>query len=482
MTHGASSVIAGVICVVTILLIILFALQMNSGSKTWWVLILPVIYGVLAMIRMAFVEIFAGSHFWLLYDPVDFINGLTYLCGGNLILIFLALKMTHRVKLILIAASALHMSITIGYLVYYYITYGYAYFGYEYLHDIPWVALFGSVCIAFAFVLMIRESKENRYFKRCIWTTVAFVTGYALTILISYFANHGLFTKIIEPFNAIGDLDLYPLNSVLYLLILLLIAVMSMDECITEMAKRRLNISATELTSNMKTEFLGNMSHELKTPLTSVSVLGKQSYSIMDKDRKPDNADLDEIRDNLRIIVADSDRMKRIIDGLLNVAAIEQKEFTLQKEYFILPDLVREIGGMQFKSINTNENILKFNFATDLPSIYADRERIRDVLFNLISNAARHTKNGTIVVAAKQDRKSFYISVSDNGEGIPEEIQKNLFRRFLEADTGRAYGTGLGLYICKQVVDLHGGNIKIESKPGAGTTVNIELPVKGPKL
>jgi len=264
-----------------------------------------------------------------------------------------------------------------------------------------------------------------------------------------------------------------------------------MDECITDMAKRRLSISALELTNHMKTEFLGNMSHELKTPLTSVSVLSKHSYSIMTEDWKKDSDDtnearnnlqyIDEIRDNLRIIAVDSDRMKRIIDGLLNVAAIEQKEFTLKKEYFSIPDLVREIGGIQFKTINTNENVLKFNFASDLPQIYADRERICDVLFNLLSNAARHTKNGTIVVAARQDRKGFYISISDNGEGIPEDMQKDLFRRFSGADTGRAHNTGLGLYVCKQIVDLHDGNIRIESKPGAGTTVSIDLPVKGAK-
>jgi len=334
---------------------------------------------------------------------------------------------------------------------------------------------------------MFLEKKENRYFKHCLWTIFAFVTGYILLMLISYFTDHPMFYELIEPFNALERFILFPLNNAIFILILLLVIVLSIDEYIMEVSQLRSFTRALELTGKMKTEFLGNMSNELKNPLTSVSVLGKHSYSVMAEDLKRGGDDpdemavnkhmLDEVQDNLRIIVVESDRMKRVVDGLLDVAAIEQNEIELHKKYFSMPDLVQEIGKERFKTLNKNENTLKLSFAPDLPQVYADRDRIQEVLLNLLSNASRHTKNGTIVVAAKQDKKKLLMTVSDNGEGIPEDLQKSLFNRFLGADTGRAHGTGLGLYICKQIIELHGGIIRLESKPGKGTTVSIELPL-----
>jgi len=227
----------------------------------------------------------------------------------------------------------------------------------------------------------------------------------------------------------------------------------------------------------MKTEFLGNMSHELKTPLTCVSVLGKHSYGVMTEDWPLDDSGLDEMRDNLRIIVVESDRMKRIVDELLNVAVIEQGKFILSKEDFPLPELAEELHGVHFKAINTNGNTLEFDFAPDLPHVFADRSRLREVLINLLSNAARHTKGGAIRIIARPEGGHIALSVADNGEGIPEELRESLFTKFLGAETGRAHGTGLGLYICKQIVKAHGGEIRIESEPGAGTAVHFTLPL-----
>ena len=481
LTYGQDGVLAGGIGIIVILLTLLLAFQLQSGNKTGWLLILPVIYGILLMVRTAFVEVFAGLQFWPLYEPVDFLNGLTYFCGGNLLLIFLALRLNHRIKYILLAASALHLTIAAWQLIYYYVTYGHTYIGYEYVYNMTWLTISGSACILFAFTLMVRERKENRYFKQCIWIAVAFLTGFSLIILLSFFTNPGLFSILIEPVNAIGYLELYPLNNILYLLILLMVTTFSADECITKIAELRFNMDAMERTNQMKAEFLGNISHELKTPLTSVSVLSKHSYSTMAEDWKQNDETMDEIRDNLRIISVESDRIKRVVDGLLNVAVIEQNELELQKEYFSVPDLVQEIGAVQFKAINTTGNTLKTSFAPDLQRINADRERFKEVLLNLLNNAVRHTKDGTIIVAVKQNKKRILLSVSDNGEGIPTELQGNLFKRFLNADIGRAHGTGLGLYFCKQIIELHGGSISLESKPGTGTTVYIDIPADGAK-
>ena len=482
MRYGPNSVIAGSIGASIILLTILLSLQILYGIKSWGLLILPIIYGLLLMLRIAFVEIFSGAQFWVLYEPVEIITRLTYLCGGDLLLIFLALKMKNRLRYILFTAAILHLSITIGYYMYNYIT-----FGYTDIFSIPWLGIFGFFCIVFAFSLMILERKENRCFKQCIWITLAFMTGYIFILLISHFTNHKMFFELIEPVYALNYLLLFPLNNILFFLILLLVIVFSLDEYVMETAKRRSHLSALELMGQLKTVFLENMSHELKTPLTSVSALSKHSYSMLTEDFTRDGDDpdnqtddlhmIDEIQDNLRIIVVESDRMKRVVDGLLNVTAIEQNEFELHKTYFSIPDLVQEIGGVQFNILNTNENTLKLSFSPDMPQIYADRDRLQDVLLNLLSNASRHTKNGTIVVAVKKEQKKLLLMVSDNGEGIPEDLQKSLFSRFLGADTGRAHGTGLGLYISKQIIELHGGSIRVESKPGKGTIVAMELPL-----
>jgi signal transduction histidine kinase len=484
MEYGPDSVIAGSIGAGVVLLTVLLTLQMLSGKKTWGLLILPIIYGLLSMLGFAFVGSYSGELFWVLYEPIDVIVQLTFLCGGNLLLIFLSLKMKNRSRYILLAAAILHMLTSIGYFVYNHIT-----FGYMDILTMPLLGIFGFFCIVLAFVLMLLERKENRYFKKCIWITLAFVTGYILLLLVTHFTGHRMFHGLILPVYAIEHSVLLYLNIALFLLVLLLVIVFSIEEYSMETAKQRSYLSALELMSHMKTGFLENVSYELKTPLTSVSALSKHSYSVLVEDSKRDGGDpdenldnqhvIDEIQENLRVIIVESDRMKRVIDGLLDVAAIEQDEFELHREYFSLPDLVQEIGGVQFKTLNTNENTLKLSFAPDLPKIYADRDRLQDVLLNLLTNASRHTKNGTIVVAAKREQKKLLLAVSDNGEGIPEDLQKSLFSRFLGADTGRAHGIGMGLYICKQIIELHGGSIYIESKPGKGTAILMELPIDG---
>jgi len=482
--YGPLGVLSGSIGAVVILITVLLALQMFGGKKTWWLLLLPIIYGILAMVRMALIPFYSGWQHGLFQNMIDYINTFAVFCGGNLLLIFLAFRMSTRLRFILIAITAVHFMVTAYFIIYRYVSYEYAF-----LYDMPWLSVIGFVCIVFAFVLMILERKENRYFKQCLSVTLVFVIGYALITIITRFTNYSMYLELVAPIAVVGVLSFFNLNDVLYLLILLLAIVFSIDEYISEMAERRSRLSALELTNQMKTEFLGNMSHELKTPLTSVSVLGKHSFSVMTEDWQQGDAGsdemrdnvqiIDELRDNLRIIVVESDRMRRIVDDLLNVAAIEQGDFTLRKEYFSFPDLMQEIGETQFKALNVNKNELKFSFAPDLPMIYADRDRIREVLLNLISNATRHTNDGSITITAKQVHKRIMISVSDTGEGIPEELQKSLFRRFLGADIGRAHGTGLGLYICKQIIEVHGGNIRLESKQGSGTTVYIELPLEG---
>lgn len=239
------------------------------------------------------------------------------------------------------------------------------------------------------------------------------------------------------------------------------------------------NQQKLEELNRLKIEFLGNMSHELKTPLTSVYGFAKHSYGVMADDWPIDAKGLDEMRDNLRLIILESERMKRIVDELLDIATVEQGGFILKKELVSIGGLAREISGIQFRVINTNENRIELDLSPDLPGIYADPDRLRQVLLNLIANASRHTINGVIVIAASVSAGNVKLSVTDNGEGIPNDLQGSIFERYLGAEAGRAHGTGLGLYICKLIVEAHGGKIFIESEPGAGTTAWFTLPLEG---
>jgi signal transduction histidine kinase len=139
-------------------------------------------------------------------------------------------------------------------------------------------------------------------------------------------------------------------------------------------------------------------------------------------------------------------------------------------------ELTEEIAGLHFNSLNKNGNRLEIDMPYNLPVIEADHDRLLQVLLNLLSNASRHTKDGVIRISARAENNYITLSVSDTGEGIPEEMRGRLFERYLGVDIGRAHGTGLGLYICRQIAEAHGGTIWIESKTGEGTAVYFTLP------
>jgi len=232
-----------------------------------------------------------------------------------------------------------------------------------------------------------------------------------------------------------------------------------------------------EKADQLKTEFLGNMSHELKTPLTSVLGFAKLTFEMLEEESELSEDDLKEMTDNLRLIIVESERMKRIVEQLLDIATIEQGKFSLSCRLFDVGEMAKEIGATSFKTMDINENSLIFDMPPSLPKVFADADRIRQVFLNLLANASRHTKEGLIRLSAHVEGKMMVISVADTGEGIDKELQKSLFMRYLGAQVGRAAGTGLGLYNCKAIVEAHGGSIWLDSEPGIGTTVNFSLPL-----
>ena len=222
----------------------------------------------------------------------------------------------------------------------------------------------------------------------------------------------------------------------------------------------------------LRAEFLGMVSHELRTPLTSVK---GSVATLLDPAAALNPA---EMRQFLRIIDTQADRMRSLISDLLDVARIETGALSVSPEPADVAVLVNDARS-SFVSTG-GKHALEIDLEPDLPWVMADRPRMAQVLGNLIANAARHSPGNSLIrVSAVRDRYHVAVSVSDRGRGIPAENLPNLFRKFarLEADD-QGGDTGLGLAICRGIVEAHGGRIWAESDgAGLGARFTFTIPV-----
>jgi signal transduction histidine kinase len=237
----------------------------------------------------------------------------------------------------------------------------------------------------------------------------------------------------------------------------------------------RLEAQARELerTNEAKSQFLSTVSHELRTPLTSIvaftDLLARdREQSLNEKQRRH----LDIVRRNARQLGA-------LINDLLDISRIESGKLRVVKAQFDLTELVRHVVD----SLAPVMASMGQRLIMDLPGelrITGDRDRILQVVSNLISNASKYSPNGsTVALVAYADGEYVALAVRDQGVGISRADQSNLFTPFFRADnsTTRAVGgTGLGLAIAKRLVELHGGDISVVSEPGKGSTFTVRLP------
>ena len=234
------------------------------------------------------------------------------------------------------------------------------------------------------------------------------------------------------------------------------------------------NITEIVKLENMRRDFVANVSHELKTPLTSIN--GFVETLIM-------NEDLQVSKRNrfLAIIQKESDRLKRLIEDILLLSSIENKN-DLVKESISLYDVFKEVYDM-INYIASSKNIdLSYEFEDDKVVVQAYGDYMKQLLLNLIDNAIKYTPNGGKVIV-KQFTKdnNIIIEVIDNGMGIPKEDQSKIFQRFYRVDKARSRsvgGTGLGLAITKHIVNSLNGSISVESEFGEGSKFIVKLPKK----
>lgn len=218
-------------------------------------------------------------------------------------------------------------------------------------------------------------------------------------------------------------------------------------------------------------EVLGVVAHDLRNPLNVIT-----TASSMLLDRVPDTR----TRRALERIVRAAQRAEHLIDDLLDVSAIGSGHFSVEKRPFDpAATVLAAIESQQGLAANSSV-ILASDLAPGLPTLQADGERVLEVLENLVGNAIKFTPaGGAIVIGARQQAGELLVWVKDTGCGIPFDQQSQLFDRFWQASKGDRRGAGLGLTICRAIVDAHGGRIWVESQPGAGTTVFFTLPTLG---
>ena len=223
---------------------------------------------------------------------------------------------------------------------------------------------------------------------------------------------------------------------------------------------------------NMRKEFVANVSHELKTPITTI-----KSYTETLIDNGIDN----EIGKRfLNVIDNECDRMARLVKDLLQLSNLDYKKVAWKREEVSIEELLKSILLKLEFSFKEKEQQMLLHIEEGLPDIVIDKDGIEQVILNIISNAIKYTDNeGIIEITLGNIDDCLNISVKDNGIGIPAEDQKRIFERFYRVEKGRSRelgGTGLGLSIAKQIIEAHNGEISIESSFGEGTNVNIKLP------
>ena len=221
-------------------------------------------------------------------------------------------------------------------------------------------------------------------------------------------------------------------------------------------------------------EFVSNVSHELKTPMTSIKVLAESLLCMPD-------ADAELYREFMEDIVAEIDRENIIITDLLNLVKMDKKVAKLNIEKININELVDSIVK-RLNPIAANRDI-EIGFEPFRPvTAEVDEVKLTLAISNLIENGIKYNRDGGWVrVYLNADHKYFYFKVEDSGEGIDEEHQEHIFERFYRVDKARSRetgGTGLGLAITREVILLHKGAVKVHSVPGEGTTFTVRIPLK----
>ena len=233
------------------------------------------------------------------------------------------------------------------------------------------------------------------------------------------------------------------------------------------------DVTAVRMAEQIRSDFVANASHELKTPLTAIKGFAELMQQGIIKEPQ-------EVERTVSLIVAETDRMIQLIGDILKLSELESEvtdtgavavslRFTAQK-------------AAESLALQAKKHEVAIAVEGDVGTVYANPDRMMELALNLMDNAVKYNRpGGSVTVSVWENPDHVTLSVADTGVGIPREAQERVFERFYRVDKGRSRrqgGTGLGLSIVKHIVGLYKGEIRLRSEPGTGTTIEVDLPVR----
>ena len=222
----------------------------------------------------------------------------------------------------------------------------------------------------------------------------------------------------------------------------------------------------------LKDQFLANTSHELRTPLNGIIGIAESLIDGAAGSVGP------AMKENLSLVVSSGKRLASLVNDILDFSRLRNRDIELSVKPVDLGQIVQVVLAVSRPLLKGRNIELVNRVGADIPAVLADENRLEQVLHNLLGNAVKFTEKGSITVSAQADGEQVKVSVRDTGVGIPGDRQGAIFESFEQADasTQRMYGgTGLGLSITKDIIELHGGSISVESKPGEGSVFTFSL-------
>ena len=232
-------------------------------------------------------------------------------------------------------------------------------------------------------------------------------------------------------------------------------------------------IEAIEKLDRLRQELLSDVSHELRTPLTVIQGFSEAVLDGLVKSKEQEQL-------YLRNIIDESERLRRLVDDLLNLKGMEAAKAFDEMEYVVLNKLANVTVERLKHMANSKEIKLTLSVPEQNITVWGNIDRLKQVLTNLLDNAINHSEaGGAVCVVLGMKNNCTYISVKNSGHGIPREELDNIWERFYKVDKSRSRrgtGTGLGLSIVKKIVEMHGGKVSVESEPGHGAVFTLYLP------
>ena len=239
------------------------------------------------------------------------------------------------------------------------------------------------------------------------------------------------------------------------------------------------DVTEQRKTEEHRKEFVANVSHELRTPLTNV-----RSYAETIREAGDDLSRETE-NDFLDVVISETDRMTHIVQDLLTLSKIDYGKMEMNISRFPFLKAVQSVyDAAKLNAEQNHHHTMTLTCDGPIPDVNGDRERIEQVIMNIVSNAIKYTPDGGhIRVTAGSEGETVWMEVADDGIGIPEADRSRIFERFYRVDKARSResgGTGLGLSIATEIVQRHHGTLTLVDRPGPGTTVRLELPITQP--